>query len=561
MREPSQPGPNQAVQDPPATSADPRRHAITIGRYMLHRQIARGGMATIHIGRLMGDEGFSRIVACKRLHPEFAEDAEFVQMFLDEARIASKVHHRNVVPVLDVVTTGDEVVLVQEYVHGVPLHWLLRTAHEAKTHVPINVAVSIASQVLAGLHAAHETVDEMGMPLNIVHRDVSPQNIMVSTDGTARLLDFGVAKASMAAHVTREGMFKGKLAYSAPEQIKGSATRQSDIYALSVVLWELLVGHRMHGGAQAEAELVGEILSGSLPTITDALAQEKEWLGANRWKQLETLEPIIKKGLSVDANDRHQSAADMEAALATAVPPASPTGVAAWLKALGKSFLEGRDKVIKEEEASWRRSAYSSAPRRVSGLLRAQEHPGADTKPGVTPENPRPPAQQSTRRWGTIVAALGVLVVALSIAFIVFLAKDSSEAATPAALAPPPAPQPAIVVKPAPVEVPEPVIVPPPPPDPAPAPEPAADVVAAPPPAPTRPAMVTRNRVVHPAPAPAARRPAPAPAPAPVEVKAATPPPAPAPAAAPAEAPKPAVDCNPPYYYEGQKKVFKPQCL
>src|SRR5882672_11203122 len=120
---------------------------ITIGRYLLHRQIARGGMATIHIARLMGDEGFSRIVAAKRLHPEFAEDADFVQMFLDEARIASKVHHRNVVPVLDVVTTGEEVVLVQEYVHGAPLHWLLRTAHEAKTHVPINIAVSVACQV------------------------------------------------------------------------------------------------------------------------------------------------------------------------------------------------------------------------------------------------------------------------------------------------------------------------------------------------------------------------------------------------------------------------------
>src|SRR5258706_2505570 len=177
------------------------RQAIVIGRYLLHRQIARGGMATIHIARLVGDEGFSRIVAAKRLHPEFAEDAEFVSMFLDEAHIASKVHHRNVVPVLDVVTTGEEVVLVQEYVHGVPLHWLLRTAHEAKTHVPINVAVSIGCQVLAGLQAAHETVDEMGMPLNIVHRDVSPQNIMVSTDGTGRLLDFGVAKASMAAHI------------------------------------------------------------------------------------------------------------------------------------------------------------------------------------------------------------------------------------------------------------------------------------------------------------------------------------------------------------------------
>src|SRR5437763_8306390 len=171
---------------------DKDTQTITIGRYMLHRQIARGGMATIHIGRLVGDEGFSRIVAAKRLLPEFAEDSEFVAMFLDEARIASKVHHRNVVPVLDVVTTGEEAILVQEYVHGAPLHWLLRTARANKQHVPLPIAVSIATQILAGLHAAHETVDELGVPLNIVHRDVSPQNIMIATDGSARLLDFGV---------------------------------------------------------------------------------------------------------------------------------------------------------------------------------------------------------------------------------------------------------------------------------------------------------------------------------------------------------------------------------
>src|SRR5687768_14451471 len=130
--------------------------AISVGRYVLHRQIARGGMATIHIARLMGDEGFSRIVAAKRLLPEFAEDSEFVAMFLDEARIASKVHHRNVVPVLDVVTTGEEVVLVQEYVHGAPLHWLLNKARQSKAYVPIEIAVSIACQVLSGLGATHE---------------------------------------------------------------------------------------------------------------------------------------------------------------------------------------------------------------------------------------------------------------------------------------------------------------------------------------------------------------------------------------------------------------------
>src|ERR1043165_7251435 len=250
-----------------------KRNSLTVGRYLLHRQIARGGMATIHIARLMGDEGFSRIVAAKRLLPEFAEDTEFVAMFMDEARIASKVHHPNVVPVLDLVTTTDEVMLVQEYVHGVPLHVLLRTAHEAGKKIPVKIAVSIAAPVLAGLHAAHTTLDEMGAPLNIVHRDVSPQNVMIAVDGSARLLDFGVAKATMGAHITREGTFKGKLAYSAPEQVRGKPCQQSDIYALAVVLWELLVGHRMHGTSQGEAELVATIMNANIPPVTGVRAR------------------------------------------------------------------------------------------------------------------------------------------------------------------------------------------------------------------------------------------------------------------------------------------------
>jgi serine/threonine-protein kinase len=548
------------------------RHAIVIGRYLLHRQIARGGMATIHIARLMGDEGFTRIVAAKRLHPEFAEDADFVAMFLDEARIASKVHHRNVVPVLDVVTTGDEVVLVQEYVHGAPLHWLLRTAHAAKTHVPINVAVSIGCQVLAGLHAAHETRDELGAPLGIVHRDVSPQNIMVSTDGTARLLDFGVAKASMSAHVTRDGTFKGKLAYSAPEQIRGKAVLQSDLYALSVVLWELLVGHRMHGSAQAEAELVGEIMSGSLPTITDALVAEREWLGENRWKQLCALEPIIQRGLATEVERRWRSAADMEAALATAVPPASTTGVAAWLKALGKEFLDGRDRMIALEEASWRRNntqhsvarRLPTAPPQVVAPQPMPPPPSAppappplDTSPGIGPA-PRLPALAGARRRIAIAASAAV-VFGLVIGLVVTMKRSSSaepQAAPerPTAMAPRPAPAPV----PDPVPVPVPDLAPDPAPDPAPL---AVAAAPAPPPAiATRAAATPRARAVRtaPPPTPPVRRAAPAPAPKP---PASAPAPTPVVEAAPATIASPAADCNPPYYYEGQKKVFKPACL
>src|SRR5580698_5142677 len=408
-------------------------HAITIGRYLLHRQIARGGMATIHIARLVGDEGFTRIVAAKRLHSEFAEDAEFVAMFLDEARVASKIHHRNVVPVLDVVTTGEEVVLVQEYVHGAPLHWLLRTAHEAKVHVPLNVAVAIACGVLAGLQAAHETTDELGGPLNVVHRDVSPQNIMVATDGTPRLLDFGIAKATMAAHITREGVFKGKLAYSAPEQIRGQSNQQSDVYSLAVVLWELIVGHRLHHTAQSEAELIHEIMRGTLPAITEALAEEKEWLGPNRWRQLEVLDPILRRGLAVDIAERWKTAADMEQALSSAVTPATPTAVAQWLKQLGKDFLAMRDRVISAEEQSWRRTADSS----MSGMTAS--HRRIQTDPGAATVMDRPTAPTTLRNKTRLWFGAGALAFLALFALIIWLA-HTPEIETPRGVAQPPPP-------------------------------------------------------------------------------------------------------------------------
>src|SRR5690606_8186493 len=210
--------------------------------------------------------------------------------------------------VLDVVTMGEEVVLVQEYVHGAPLSLLLRTCSKASAHVPIPVAATIACQVLSGLHAAHEATDETGQPLHVVHRDVSPQNIMVATDGSIRLLDFGVAKATVAAHVTRQGTFKGKIAYSSPEQLRGQANKQSDIYALGVVLWEMLVGQRLHANTHGEIEQITAIMKGEVPTITDALAGEKTWIGSYRWSQIEALEPIVRKALDSNYRRRWQSA-------------------------------------------------------------------------------------------------------------------------------------------------------------------------------------------------------------------------------------------------------------
>jgi len=549
---------------------------IMIGRYLLHRQIARGGMATIHIARLMGDEGFSRIVAAKRLLPEFAEDSEFVAMFLDEARIASKVHHRNVVPVLDVVTTGEEAILVQEYVHGTPLHFLLRTARQTNSRIPLDIAVSIACQVLAGLHAAHETRDELGAPLHIVHRDVSPQNVMVAVDGTARLLDFGVAKATMAAHVTREGQFKGKLAYSAPEQLRGHATRQSDLYSLAVVLWELIVGHRMHHTAQAEVELVATIMNGRLPTITDALTADRDALGPDRWRELQAIEPIIKTGLAVEASERWATAADMEHALTDVVRPATSGEVAAWLKGLGRELIEKHGRVLAAEEASWRRVGTSIQRRLASGTGEPRRGVQASfaSAPTAAQSQPRPVAPGRSVSATALIAVLCTLVVVLGIGVVLAIRRPARTAAIEPAAPPaavPPAAVPPAVIPPAAVAA-----------KPAPVAPPVAPLAAPQPSVPQ--AIVTPVAKSAPAPAdvesPADAQPVPG-TPAPTgpsrnpprqresqrsrPSQQAAPPkkstPAAGPTSQPSSAPDPATDCSPPYYYEGQKKIFKPNCI
>jgi serine/threonine-protein kinase len=570
-------------QSTPGSDGTGRSRTVTVGRYLLHRQIARGGMATIHIARLMGDEGFSRIVAAKRLLPEFAEDTDFVAMFMDEARIASKVHHRNVVPVLDLVTTTDEVMLVQEYVHGVPLHILLRTAKHAKKHIPPKVAIGIAQQVAAGLHAAHDTSDEMGQPLNIVHRDVSPQNVMLATDGMARLLDFGVAKATMAAHVTRDGTFKGKLAYSSPEQLRGHATRQSDVYALAVVLWELLVGHRMHEKAQGEGELVTTIMAGSLPTVTEALAGEHEWggLSEEHWKQLQAVEPLVKKGLAVDTNERYKTAAEFEEALSK-LPSAGPTELGNWVKSLGKEFLEGRDKLLHEEEASWRRqqpavraSTPASSTRPISVKIPPKSDkvatipplnkvaiPAKDAEPEITVSKAspaamakavepmtHPPAPREGGKGKTI-AILAALIVILGIGLVFAMrGNDKETVAEPTAPVTPPPTVADPVPPPAPTQA-----------DPAPpaetagtetVKEPATPDTATDPgePTSTATAQVGGKRPVRERQRPAGREPKKK------EEKAAKVPEK----SGPTE--KPAANCSPPYYFEGEKKIFKPECL
>lgn len=233
-----------------------------VGRYAVLDAFASGGMATIHFGRQLGEAGFGRVVAIKRLHPHLASDPEFAAMFLDEARMAARIRHPNVASTLDVVADGSELLMVMDYIAGEPLSAFIARRQTEPTPIPPAVASAIVGDALLGLHAAHEARSEAGEPLGIVHRDVSPQNLLVGLDGVTRVIDFGVAKAAGRMHVTRENCVKGKITYMAPEQLRAEAvSRRSDVYSAAVVLWECLTGRRLmpaDGNAAIEQVLLGD---------------------------------------------------------------------------------------------------------------------------------------------------------------------------------------------------------------------------------------------------------------------------------------------------------------
>ncbi len=290
----NQPSLATPTPEPALEAFEPR----TFGRYVLYGPIARGGMATIHIARLLGADGFSRIVAAKRLHPQFTEDPEFVAMFRDEAQIASKIHHPNVVSVLDVVLSGEEAILVQEYVHGVPLHRLLRVASTGDAPVPVGIVVALMTGVLAGLHAAHELRDDNDKPLHIVHRDVSPHNVLLGCDGRSYITDFGIAKAEDRIQTTRTHEVKGKLAYLAPERVdkRRICTVQSDVFSMAVVLWECFAGRRLFRGDEA-VDILQQVMSSPIPTL--------EQIGAHVPR---ALDDVIARALSRDLDTRYLTA-------------------------------------------------------------------------------------------------------------------------------------------------------------------------------------------------------------------------------------------------------------
>ena len=318
-----------SLRSPPLDRPTAGRWPMLVGRYELHGELASGGMAVVHLGQVRGDAGFTRPVAIKRLHRQFVGDSDMTAMLLDEARLASRLRHPNVVAPLDVVQTQGELFVVMEYVHGLTIAHLVREAHARREPVPLPIVARIATDVLAGLHAAHEATDSANRPLALVHRDVSPQNVMVGTDGLSRVLDFGIAQAAIRSQTTRKGKLRAKLAYAAPEHVLDRVVdRRADIYSTAIVCWELLTLERLFS-ASNESALLARVLEHAPPPASMLRAEVPPELDA-----------LLLAALSKDPAARPASAEAFALAVERLATPATHRDVARWMAALGARPLE-----------------------------------------------------------------------------------------------------------------------------------------------------------------------------------------------------------------------------
>jgi serine/threonine protein kinase len=275
-----------------------------LGGYRVVDEIGVGGMASVHLARMDGPGGFQKWVAIKRIHPHLVEDDQFVDMFLDEARIAAGISHSNVATVFQLGKDDNTYWIAMEYLHGEPLREIMRRAEETARFVPTDLAARICADAAEGLHAAHELRGKNGQLLGLVHRDVTPHNLFLTYDGYTKVVDFGIAKVQDRLASTRAGTLKGKLAYMSPEQVRGQEVdRRTDVFALGVVLWELTTNHRLFR-MDTDLDTLEKVQACIVPppsTIVPDYPVE--------------LESVVMKALAKNRNERFQTARDFSRAL------------------------------------------------------------------------------------------------------------------------------------------------------------------------------------------------------------------------------------------------------
>ena len=348
---------------------------VPFGNYRLQRRLARGGMAEVFLARLIGVEGFERRVAIKRILPHLSESEEFRAMFLDEARLAAQLTHPNIVHIYDFGKVEDYYFIAMEYVDGVDIGRLIRRAKERP--VPFELAARILADVCAGLQFAHNAVDPIGRKLDVVHRDVTPQNVLVSYDGQVKLVDFGIAKAQFAAGRTRPGVVKGKYAYMSPEQVEGrSLDGRSDVFSAGICFYEMLTGVPLFRRDDVVA---------SMREIRDGKPIHPE---KHRKDVPEELVNIIRRALQTSRDNRYASASAMQTDLEKYLKGAAGLATS---RELGEYIVREHPPML--EEASPATAAQPAGTQRQPQKQRTEvqmsARPPTPTPPGMAPRAER----------------------------------------------------------------------------------------------------------------------------------------------------------------------------
>jgi serine/threonine protein kinase len=281
-----------------------RVHPETLGRYQLLALLATGGMAEIYLARQTGIQGFNKLVVVKRILQQHSQDSNFMEMFFDEARIAAHLNHPNIVQIFDLGNENGQYFIAMEYLEGESLAYLVSEAKKTGKVMPHQIAAGIVAQICDGLGYAHNLCDETGAPMNIVHRDVNPQNIIVMFSGQVKLVDFGIAKAALQEHSTTAGTLKGKLSYMSPEQCHSHPLKaSSDVFSLGVLFWELLTRTRLFR-RPSEIDIINAIMSDEIPLVRTHQSDIPP-----------ELEAIVDRALQRDPACRFVNAAEMGVAL------------------------------------------------------------------------------------------------------------------------------------------------------------------------------------------------------------------------------------------------------
>jgi serine/threonine protein kinase len=353
-------------------SQKPSTEGETWGKYRLEKPIGSGGMAQIFLARQIGPEGFEKRVVLKRLLPHLSDNKLFVEMFLQEARLAAKLSHPNIVQIFDLGKVGIQYYIAMEYVRGWDLNGVLKALYVLKEPMPVHLGCRIVSDVCAALAAAHRPVDEEGRSLAIVHRDVSPQNILLSSEGVVKLTDFGIAKAAGSLTNTEPGMVRGKVAYMSPEQVRGQADidNRTDIFAAAVILYHCLTGESLFH-RENQAATLNALLNDPIPVVS-----------SKRGGIPPVLDQAMKKALARNRDRRYSAAEDfrrdLEAAITQIAQPADQGALAIWLHSITtRAAAQGG------EISALPHFTPTSAAHQASTTLRPPDNTPDKTLPGV----------------------------------------------------------------------------------------------------------------------------------------------------------------------------------